>query len=128
MLKEFKSKYFSFSELTHTDTEIPNMPTENWQIDNLIKLAEFLDNVREDYGDAICVNSAYRSHDVNRAVDGCVNSCHLQGIAADIRPSYIPSQDYYERFQQLIDVFKDKKQFLKEFVIYKNFIHIAIKL
>ena len=79
---------FSFPELVHTDTWLPNEPT--WkQVNNLRLLGFFLDSVREEYGHPIRVNSGFRSAEVNAKVGGAKNSAHLEGLAADIVPSYI---------------------------------------
>ncbi len=76
-------KYFTFAELTATNTGIPNVPT--WrQIENLKRLGDFLDVVREEFGAAIRVNCAFRCEAVNAAVGGVPTSAHLDGLAADI--------------------------------------------
>lgn len=81
-------KFFTFAEMVASDTAkrdgIDNTPT--WEaVDNLRILAEeVLDKVREMWGRPIVVNSAYRSHDLNRAVGGSTRSQHRYGKAADI--------------------------------------------
>ena len=77
-------KYFSLSELTRTNKNLPNVPNSQ-QIENLQKLVEnILDPLREKYGNPIRVNSGFRSAKVNEAVKGAKNSEHLSGCAADI--------------------------------------------
>lgn len=77
-------KYFSLSELTRTNKNLPNVPNSE-QIENLKKLVEnVLDPLREKYGKPIRINSCFRSQAVNKAVKGAVNSEHLSGCAADI--------------------------------------------
>lgn len=81
-------RYFDFKELAGTKTWLPNVPT--WkQADNLRMLGFFLDSVREEYGYPIKVNSGFRSAEVNAKVGGVKNSAHLEGLAADIVPTYI---------------------------------------
>lgn len=81
----YKSKYFSFEELTHTDEPLSNLPSDFDTFVNLLALQFFLDSLREKIGRPIIVNSAFRSPAVNKAVSGADNSYHLRGLAADIR-------------------------------------------
>jgi len=77
------ARYFSFEEMTATNTGLSNVP--NWeQIENLRVLADWLDDVREYFGAPIRVNCAFRSKAVNAAVGGVSTSAHLDGFAADI--------------------------------------------
>jgi len=87
------SPHFTFAELTHTDhrnlENIPNGP----EIQNLYRLAAFLEQIRTLMGGApIMVNSAFRSKALNRAVGSKDTSQHRLGCAADIRvPGVTPS-------------------------------------
>lgn len=121
-----KIKNFTLAELLHTDCDIPNFPETLEQIANLLKLAFILQIIRDKYGDVICINSAYRSAAVNQHVGGVANSYHLQGRAADIRPSYYPSREYQDNLDRLIEVVNKYKPFFKEIIIYDTFIHVAI--
>ena len=88
------SENFSYEELTHTDhREFDNTPNEA-EMANLVRLANFLEQVKEVLGGAtIIVNSAFRSADVNRAVGSTDKSQHRHGCAADIRvPGMTPDQ------------------------------------
>ncbi|UOG28959.1 D-Ala-D-Ala carboxypeptidase family metallohydrolase [Leptospira noguchii] len=77
------SKNFTLSELTVTQTGIPNVPDER-QIVNLKRLCEtILEPLREAIGKPIEINSAFRSPAVNRKVKGSVTSQHMAGEAAD---------------------------------------------
>ena len=53
-------------------------------VDNLNRLADYLDGIREKLGKPILVNSGYRSPILNKAVGGVANSQHLKGLAADL--------------------------------------------
>ena len=76
---------FALKELLTTSTGLPNCP-ETWeQLENLQRLAGFLQCVRNIYGKPIIVNSAFRSEAVNERVGGVKSSYHLKGLAADIR-------------------------------------------
>ena len=76
---------FTLKEMLSTSTGIPNFP-ETWeQLENLQRLAGFLQCVRNIYGKPIIVNSAFRSNEVNEKVGGVKSSYHLKGLAADIR-------------------------------------------
>ncbi len=86
-------RYFDLKELVYTGTWLPNAPT--WkQADNLRLLGLYLDRVREEYGHPILVNSGFRSAEVNAKVGGAKNSAHLDGLAADIAPSYRSQKEY----------------------------------
>ena len=76
---------FTLKEMLSTSTGLPNCP-ETWeQIENLQRLAGFLQCVRNIYGKPIIVNSAFRSKEVNEKAGGVKSSYHLKGLAADIR-------------------------------------------
>lgn len=80
-------KYFSLSEFIHSATakrlNIDNTPTFEI-VDNLNRLAEYLDNIREKLGKPILVSSGYRCPVLNKAVGGVTNSQHQKGLAADL--------------------------------------------
>lgn len=78
---------FSFSELTRTQTSLNNMPNDMNVVKNLVRLSEFLQQIRNELHLPIIVNSAYRSKEVNEAVGGVSSSYHVKGLAADVRCS-----------------------------------------
>lgn len=80
------SPNFTLEELTHTDhREYDNMPNDA-ELANLVRLAQFLEQVKEAVGGKpVIVNSAFRSAEVNRAVGSTDKSQHRRGCAADIR-------------------------------------------
>jgi len=88
------SKNFTFEELTITDhREFDNTPNVE-ETENLTRLAEFLEQVKEVLGGKpIMVNSAFRSEAVNNAVGSRNTSQHRIGCAADIRvPGMTPDE------------------------------------
>ena len=82
-----KIKYFKLSEFinsaTATRLNIDNMPSFEI-VDNLNRLADYLDNIREKLGKPILVSSGYRCPVLNKAVGGVANSQHQKGLAADL--------------------------------------------
>lgn len=87
------SEHFSLEELTFTNhREFDNTPNL-LQINNLQRLAEFLETVRTLLGKPILVDSGFRSPEVNHAVGSTSVSQHLRGCAADIRvPGMTPAE------------------------------------
>lgn len=88
------SPHFTLEELTHTDhREFDNVPNDS-EINNLKRLAEFLEDVKATLGGkSIMVNSAFRSKAVNDAVGSKDTSQHRLGCAADIRvPGMTPDE------------------------------------
>ena len=80
------SPNFTLDELTHTDhREFDNTPNDA-ELANLVRLAEFLEQVKVLVGGKpVVVNSAFRSAEVNKAVGSSDKSQHRRGCAADIR-------------------------------------------
>lgn len=88
------TEHFTLEELTHTDhRELDNTPNDA-ELENLKRLAEFLEQVKTVLGGKpIMVNSAFRSKAVNDAVGSKDTSQHRIGCAADLRvPSMTPDQ------------------------------------
>ena len=82
-----KIKYFSLSEFLNSATakrlRIDNTPSFE-VVDNLNKLADYLDVIREKVGKPILISSGFRCPVLNKAVGGVANSQHLKGLAADL--------------------------------------------
>ena len=88
------TEHFTLEELTHTDhREFDNTPNDA-ELENIKRLAEFLEEVKTVLGGKpIMVNSAFRSKQVNDAVGSKDTSQHRIGCAADIRvPTMTPDQ------------------------------------
>jgi hypothetical protein len=88
------TEHFSLEELTHTDhREYDNTPNDA-ELENLKRLAEFLEEVKAALGGRpVMVNSAFRSKQVNDAVGSKDTSQHRIGCAVDIRvPKLTPDE------------------------------------
>ena len=88
------SEHFTLAELTVTDHRLlDNTPNEG-EIENLRRLAAFLELVKTQLGGRpLMVNSAFRSAAVNAAVGSSDKSQHRLGCAADIRvPGMTPDE------------------------------------
>lgn len=82
------SDHFSLSELTVTNTGLPNDPSPEIR-EALRETAQFMEGVRDFLGHPIHVNSGYRSPAVNRAIGGSKTSAHMLGYAVDFTcPGY----------------------------------------
>ena len=80
------SEHFSLAELTHTDHRTLDNTPNAGEIQNLRRLAAFLELVKTQLGGRpVMVNSAFRSKAVNDAVGSKDTSQHRLGCAADIR-------------------------------------------
>lgn len=80
-------KYFSLAEFIHSATakrlNIDNTPTFEI-VDNLNRLADYLDGIREKLGKPIIISSGFRCPVLNKAVGGVGSSQHQKGLAADL--------------------------------------------
>jgi hypothetical protein len=88
------SPHFTLEELTFTDhREFDNTPNDT-ELANLVRLANFLEQVKELLGGKpIMVNSAFRSEAVNQAVGSSDRSQHRRGCACDFRvPGMTPDE------------------------------------
>jgi hypothetical protein len=86
--------HFTLEELTHTDhREYDNTPNDA-ELENLKRLAAFLEEVKSALGGRpVMVNSAFRSKQVNDAVGSKDTSQHRIGCAVDIRiPQLTPDE------------------------------------
>jgi hypothetical protein len=107
--------HFTLEELTHTDhREYDNTPNEQ-ELENLKRLANFLEQVKTVLGGKpIMVNSAFRSKQVNDAVGSKDSSQHRVGCAADIRVPFMTPDEVVKaviasnlEYDQLIREFSD---------------------
>ena len=115
------TKNFTLEELTHTDhREFTNEPNETERA-NLVRLANFLEQVKELLGGKpIMVNSAFRSKAVNDAVGSKDSSQHRVGCASDIR---VPGMTPNEVVQAIIASDLQFDQCIREF---DRWTHVSI--
>lgn len=133
------TKNFTLAELTKSSTGdlagLDNTPNAA-AIVNLKHLAEnILQPLRDNIAKPIIVNSAYRSHLVNKAVGGADTSAHRFGHAVDlIVPSYAGGN--VKKLCQFIEKFLKSKNIKFDQLIYeygsatqptKGWVHIGIK-
>lgn len=118
--------YFNFREMCKTSHDVDNYPKTMEQVRNMCVLVDFLDEVRDEFGDIIVVNSGFRSKKVNDAVKGAARSLHMQGRAADIRPSYHPSNEYYDNLSRLYAILYKHRDEVSELIKYDTYIHVAV--
>lgn len=80
--------FFSIEELSRSDTAIKKGISNTPSLEAKANMAALIDNIldplRIAYGNPICVNSGYRSPQLNKAVGGSKTSDHMTGRAADI--------------------------------------------
>lgn len=115
------TEHFTLEELTHTDhRQFDNTPNDA-EIANLVRLAEFLEKVKEVLGGKpIIVNSAFRSAEVNRAVGSSDKSQHRRGCACDFR---VPGMTPDEVVKAIVASDLKYDQCIREF---NSWIHISI--
>lgn len=91
----YPGSLFSWGELTKG---LDRLPESASQVRNLIKLAKYLDAVREFLGGKpITITSGLRPRAINRAVGGAANSRHLHGDAADLVVTGLSPHAVYRR-------------------------------
>jgi hypothetical protein len=115
------TEHFTLEELTRTDhRQFDNTPNDA-EIANLVRLAEFLEKVKEVLGGKpIIVNSAFRSAEVNRAVGSSDKSQHRRGCACDFR---VPGMTPDEVVKAIVASDLKYDQCIREF---NSWIHISI--
>lgn len=117
-------KYFTLEELLTSSVarqkSIENLPSFEI-VEHLLELAEFLDQLRADWGSGIKVNSGFRNKALNKAVGGVDNSVHQLGYAVDLYPANGKFQEFVEfvtkwiknrNYDQLIIESKGKSKWL----------------
>lgn len=87
-MEEKITENFSLSEFLRSETAdifgIKNTPTPG-AYENIKRLANYLQRIRNCYGKPIRLNSGYRSKEVNERIRGAAkNSQHISGEAADL--------------------------------------------
>lgn len=116
------SKYFTYSELTFSETakrlKYTNQPPPK-ELKSLTNTAQQLDKVRELLGCPVIVNSGYRSLVVNRAIGSSDNSQHVRGEAVDFRTTeHTP--------RQIVEMIKKSDIPYDQLILeYESWVHIS---
>lgn len=84
------------------------------------ELVDILQTIRNHYGKAVNINSAYRTPTYNKKVGGATYSQHLYGTAADIRINGVKPKDLAAYIETLMPNYGG-------IGIYKNFVHVDIR-
>jgi zinc D-Ala-D-Ala carboxypeptidase len=109
------SENFTLEELTHSEMALrrgfDNNPSPA-AYENLIRLANLLEQVRKLLGKPLLINSGYRSKEVNDAVGSKDSSQHRIGCAADIR---VPGMNPKEVCDAIIASDIQYDQLIREF-------------
>lgn len=115
------TKNFSLGEFDCND----GTPVPEELIDNVQRLANNLQVLRDEIGVSIFINSGYRTKDYNKKVSGAKNSQHLTGKAADIHcmTKWSPKK-LYDKILELIEEGKMEEGGLS---LYQNFVHYDIR-
>lgn len=85
-LKDLKRKNFNpddfYKSATANKLKINNIPPQSARV-CLMKLADKMQFLRDKVNLPIIITSAYRSHELNKAIKGSPKSAHCQGLACD---------------------------------------------
>lgn len=114
------TKNFMLSEFDSKDGS--PMPEEVKE--NVIRLADALQVIRDHIGRPIVINSGYRSPAHNEAVGGAINSTHLTGIGGDIRVQGMAPVRLADEIEELIKAGKIPSGGLKA---YTTWVHYDIR-
>lgn len=80
---------FKLSEFLRAEDPMP----APWILDNIYRLANRLQVIRDLIGKPLLINSGYRSPAHNQAVGGAPQSQHMNGIAVDIVVTGMPAKE-----------------------------------
>ena len=114
------TKNFSKSEFNSKDGA--EMPDD--VLDNVKKLAGYLQILRDHLGKSIKINSGYRSPSHNKKSKGKPKSIHLLGLAADIVVSGMTPKEVFKEVEKLQ---QDGKLPQGGLSAYPTFLHIDFR-
>jgi len=117
------SPHFTLEELTFSEAAARNdwdNTPDAQQTENLVRLADLLEEVRMEFLAPIIINSGYRNEKANAAVGGKPNSQHRFGCAADFR---IPKMTPAEICRKIKDSGIIYDQLIQEF---DSWVHISV--
>ena len=125
------SEHFKLGEFTRSNShpEVYNIPTHE-AIANLKRVCGWLEVLRSRAGGPICINSGYRSPQLNKKIGGVPTSNHLTGCAVDIRVADMGQLIRYAAI--LLDYSEESNQDFDELLIERNrygaiWLHFAVR-
>jgi len=121
MTKNFSLKEFQCKG-SCSDCDNCEMPQEVYE--NIIKLSQQLQILRDYTGRPITINSAYRSPEHNAKIGGVKTSQHLLGKAADITIQSLKPAEVYRIIEDLIEMGEMLQGGLG---LYDTFVHYDIR-
>jgi uncharacterized protein YcbK (DUF882 family) len=119
--KETKlSETIKIKDLIHTNVKGEKIGEKQLQgaIQNIDNLRNLATNILEPIiknGFHITINSGYRCSEVNKQVNGAINSQHTKGQAADIAN---------KELKELFEYIKNNLRY-DQLIIYKTFLHVS---
>lgn len=120
------SPHFTLSEMTTTNSGLPNIPS-GIQLQSLILLCNnVLEEVRGEFG-PVSVTSGFRSPEVNKHVGGAADSQHLFGEAADIHCPGIPNAKLWQWIVDALDFDQVIAERVKESDGAAGWVHVSYK-
>jgi hypothetical protein len=126
------SPKYRLRDLVVTSTGVPNIPTDDYMVENLKTLADALERLEMLIGPLVIL-SAYRSPALQQAIIGgaagaasarqaATYSLHEEGMAADIAPISKNAQKYFADIAASPDAYR----LLGEIAIKANSLHISL--
>lgn len=121
------SKEEMINSITAKNLKIDNEPSAK-DLEYLIKLADTLQKIRDEYGKPIIVTSGYRCPALNKAVGGASNSDHKFGAACDIRSVSNTKKDNKALFNLIVNMAGKGKIHLRQIIDEYNYswVHVSI--
>ena len=122
MTKNFSLKEFQCKGSCNDCGDDCEMPQEVYE--NIIKLSQQLQLLRDYTGRPITINSAYRSPEHNAKIGGVKTSQHLLGKAADITIQSLKPAEVYRIIEDLIEMGEMLQGGLG---LYDTFVHYDVR-
>lgn len=119
--RNFTASYFSLDEILAKNdrSELIDLIQDPAKVSNMQNLLHILDDLREEYGKPIIINSFYRDSAHNLRVGGVKTSKHLCGAAVDIT-----STDFDNLYKVVIHAIKQNWRVLP--YIKRKFLHLEL--
>ncbi len=129
--KNFSRKEFEAS-VTAAKYKIDNTIPKKYE-ENLLKLIEQLQIIRDAYGKPIVIGSGFRCDKVNKLVGGVTNSDHRFAAAADIKTVSDTFKDNKELWDVIVRLKKQNKIHMRQIIweygkknVGPNWIHVSV--